>query len=123
IMTIGVIYSNFNGEAYRAKGKPNISFLYQVIHLLFLIPVLFYSKRFGFWPLVYSRVLIRIQGTVTGFIFMKKYMGFSIKEMLFNLVNPMICSGIMILFCILVKRIEVSIFHSFLNILLCGIVY
>src|SRR5699024_10187376 len=49
IMTIGVIYSNFNGEAYRAKGKPNISFLYQVIHLLFLIPVLFYSKRFGFW--------------------------------------------------------------------------
>lgn len=123
IMVVGILYSNFNGEAYRAKGIPRISFLYQIIHLFFLIPVLSYTKNLGFWPLVYSRTLIRLQGTITGFIFMKFYMHFSIKEMVGNLKNPFLSTMIMTLFAYIIKPFENSIIQSFINILLCAGVY
>ncbi|WP_065419853.1 lipopolysaccharide biosynthesis protein [Carnobacterium sp. 1290_CSPC] len=123
ILVIGIVYSNFNGEVYRAKGAPKISFIYQITHLLFLIPVLIYSRSLGFWPLVYSRILIRLQGAITGFIFMKLFMKFEIKDMLFNLNKPLLCTLLMYLLSLLLKPLETSIVHSFINILLLILAY
>lgn len=123
ILVIGIIYSNFNGEVYRAKGAPKISFIYQIIHLLFLIPILMYTRTLGFWPLVYSRVLIRLQGTITGFIFMKVFMKFKVKEMLLNLSKPFICTVLLYVFSLILKPLETSVFYSFLNIIILVLIY
>lgn len=120
---IGIVFSNFNGEVYRSKGKPKLSFIYQMIHLCFLIPSCIISKRYGFWALVYTRSLMRIQGTLVGFIFMKIFMGFSLKNMLGNIIKPTICTLLMGTVAFLLKQISRSIIWSFISIFICIIVY
>jgi len=120
---IGIVFSNFNGEVYRSKGRPKLSFVYQVIHLCFLIPSCIIAIGYGFWPLVYTRALMRIQGTITGFIFMKIYMGFSIREMLGNIIKPIICTLLMGIVAFFLKRVSASISWSFISILICILVY
>jgi O-antigen/teichoic acid export membrane protein len=120
---IGIIFSNFNGEIYRSKGRPKLSFVYQIIHLCFLIPSCLIAIGYGFWALVYTRALMRIQGTITGFIFMKVFMGFSIRDMIANVIKPTICTILMGIVAFSLKQISVSTSWSFLSILICILVY
>lgn len=120
---IGIVFSNFNGEVYRSKGKPKLSFVYQMIHLCFLVPSCLIAIRYGFWALVYTRSLMRIQGTITGFIFMKAFMGFSIKDMLHNTIKPAFCTILMGLVAFLLKQVSSSVSWSFISIIICIVVY
>ncbi len=120
---IGIVFSNFNGEVYRSKGKPKLSFFYQVIHLCFLVPGCLIAIGYGFWPLVYTRVLMRLQGTITGFIFMKVFMGFSVKDMVKNVSKPIFGSLLMGAFAILLKSISNSMVWNFFSIFICIVVY
>ena len=120
---IGIVFSNFNGEVYRSKGKPKLSFFYQVIHLCFLVPGCLIAIGYGFWPLVYTRALMRLQGTITGFIFMKVFMGFSVKDMVKNVSKPIFGSLLMGAFAILLKSISNSMVWNFFSIFICIVVY
>lgn len=120
---IGIVFSNFNGEVYRSKGRPKLSFIYQVIHLCFLIPSCMIAKEYGFWPFVYTRALMRLQGMITGFVFMKVFMGFSLKDMLGNVVKPTVCTSIMTLVAIFLKQVSDSFTWSFISIIICIVVY
>lgn len=123
VAAFGIIFSNFNGEVYRAKGKPKLSFIYQLIHLTFLIPTCLISIRYGFWPLVYARSLIRFQGTIVGFALMRVYMGFSVKEMLGNVLKPLSCTFLMGLAAVGLQQISSSVLWSFISIVICAAVY
>ncbi|HWQ43463.1 MAG TPA: lipopolysaccharide biosynthesis protein [Desulfosporosinus sp.] len=123
VAAFGILFSNFNGEAYRSKGKPRLSFIYQIIHLVFLIPTCLISMRYGFWPLVYARSLIRFQGTITGFIFMRVFMGFSIKAMLGNVVKPLVCTLLMGFVAVGLQQISSAVIWSFISIVICVAVY
>lgn len=120
---IGIVFSNFNGEVYRSKGKPKLSFIYQIIHLCFLVPSSLIAIRYGFWALVYTRSLMRIQGTITGFIFMKAFMGFSIKDMLHNIIKPAFSTILMGLVAFLLKQVSISVGWSLISIIICIVVY
>ena len=66
---------------------------------------------------------MRIQGTITGFIFMKVFMGFYVKDMIKNVFKPTICTFLMGGVAFSLKQISNSIGWSFLSIFLCIIVY
>lgn len=104
-----MVFSNFNSEAYRAKGKPKISFISQIIHLIFLIPVCLISLNQGFWKFVYARSFIRFQGVITGFIIMKIVMNFNIKDTITNIIKPLLCSIIMGVITVILKLYSTSI--------------
>lgn len=123
VAAFGIIFSNFNGEVYRAKGKPKLSFIYQLIHLTFLIPTCLISIRYGFWPLVYARSLIRFQGTIVGFALMRVYMGFSVQEMLGNVLKPLSCTFLMGLAAVGLQQISSSVLWSIMSIVICAAVY
>ena len=123
VAAFGIIFSNFNGEVYRSKGKPKLSFIYQMIHLMFLIPTCLISMGYGFWPLVYARALIRFQGTIAGFVFMRVFMGFSVKEMLGNVAKPLGCTLLMGLVAVGLQQISSSVIWGFISIVICAAVY
>jgi O-antigen/teichoic acid export membrane protein len=123
VMSSVIIFSNFNGEVYRSKGKPKLSFIYQIIHLMFLIPTCLISMRYGFWSLVYARSLIRLQETISGFVFMRVFMGFSVKQMLGNIAKPLVCTLLMGLVAFGLKQISSSVIWSFTSIVICVAVY
>lgn len=118
-----IVTSYFNSEVYRAKGKPKISFVSQMIHLVFLVPTCIISVKYGFWYLVYFRAFIRIQGVLTGFIFMKLIMNFSAIQTLKNLVRPLIFSVIMGVFAFLIKQISTSLIWNLMAVIASGIFY
>lgn len=120
---IGIVFSNFNGEVYRSKGRPRLSFIYQLIHLCFLVPVCIIAIGYGFWPLVYTRALMRLQGTVAGFIFMKVFMGFSVKEMVGNVIKPIVATLLMGLVAFYLKQVSSTLNWNLFSIFICVVVY
>lgn len=118
-----IVFSNFNSELYRAKGRPKISFISQVIHLGFLIPTCIISLKYGFWAFVYSRSLIRLQSVVTGFILMKYCMNFSPYQSIKNIIKPLISTLIMFAIGMIVKQYSSSILYQIICIIICIVVY
>lgn len=120
---IVIVFSNFNSEVYRSKGLPKLSFISQLLHLVFLVPTCIISLKYGFWKFVYARSFIRLQGVVVGFIIMKYIMKFSIHNIFISTVKPMVCTAIMGGAAIILKQISNSLFWDITSILICIIVY
>ncbi|MBD7909421.1 lipopolysaccharide biosynthesis protein [Sporosarcina gallistercoris] len=115
--------SHFNSEVYRSKGKPQISFISQLISLSIIIPACLISINYGFWALVYTRALIRLESIATGFIIMKTYMNFQVMQTINNISKPFIFTLVMCLIGILLKQLADSVYWIIISIFICATVY
>ncbi|EYE87685.1 polysaccharide biosynthesis protein [Fervidicella metallireducens AeB] len=120
---ITIVLSHFNSEVYRAKGKPKLSFLSQVLHLVVLVPVCIVSSKYGFWPLVYSRAWIRMEGILVGLIIMKVGIGFPVREIFKNVMPTAISAIAMGGLGYLLQQISKGILWSFVSIIICSLFY
>lgn len=120
---IMIIFGNFSSEVYRSKGKPKLSFLAQILHIIVLLPTCLFSSKFGFWPLVYARSWIRLQFVLVHFIIMKFSMGISIIQTIKNVFPTIFSSSLMGLFGFLLQQMFDGIVWDFLSIILCGLFY
>ncbi|WP_439033486.1 lipopolysaccharide biosynthesis protein [Bacillus paranthracis] len=91
---IQIVLGHYCSEIYRAKGRPKLSFLAQIFHLIVLIPVCIISGKYGFWAFVYARSLIRIEAIAVHFLVLKFFVGFPVMKMINN-VLPTLTSAIM----------------------------
>lgn len=121
--SIMIVFGHFCSEVYRAKGRPKLSFLAQVLHLVVLVPTCIISSKYGFWPLVYSRSWIRMQFVLAHFLLMEFVIGIPISKTIKN-VLPTAISAIAMGFCgYLLKQISDNIVWSLLSIILCVLLY
>lgn len=65
-----IVFSHMSSEVYRAKGRPKLSFIAQLLHLIVLVPTCLIASSYGFETLVYARTLIRLQLLVVHIIIM-----------------------------------------------------
>jgi PST family polysaccharide transporter len=120
---IMIVMGYFNSEVFRAKGRPKLSFLSQVLHLVVLVPVCIISSNYGFWPLVYSRAWIRIQGLLVGMAIMKWCIKFPIEKVFMNVMPTFISSLLMGILGYLLRQISTSVIWSIISIFICCIFY
>ncbi|MBO1003215.1 lipopolysaccharide biosynthesis protein [Pseudogracilibacillus auburnensis] len=120
---IMIVYGQFCSEVYRAKGKPKLSFLAQVLHLVVLVPTVIIAAKYGFWPLVLARAWIRTQFVAVHLIFMEFVMKISIFKTFINVLPTMISVLVMGLFGYLLTRVSDNVLWSIISILLCALVY
>ena len=121
--SIMIVLGNLCSEVYRAKGKPKLSFLAQILHLIVLVPACIISSKYGFWVLVYTRSWIRLQFVLVHFILMRFVIGISIIKTIKNVSKTAIstiCMGILGYF---LKQVNDSIIWSFVSIFICTIFY
>lgn len=123
--SIIIIFNHFCSEVYRAKGRPKLSFVAQTIHLLFLIPTIIVSSKYGFSVLVYARSLVRFQGTLTHFIFMKYIIKFPLHKSFRNILPSFIATIFMGIIGYLLLKIsdEMSFLLNIILILICIVSY
>ncbi len=121
--SIQIVFSYFSSEVFRAKGKPKLSFLAQVLHLVVLVPACIISSKHGFWPLVYTRSWIRMEGVFVKFLVMKFAFGFSISKTIGNVLPMAISSMAMGVLGYLLKEIKYGIMWSLISIVLCILFY
>lgn len=121
--SITIVLGNLCSEVYRAKGRPKLSFLAQLAHLIFLIPACIIASRNGFWTLVYTRSGIRMQGVLIHLIIIQLVMGISIKKIIKNISPPLISVILMSIFAKVLQSINNGLVWDILSIILCCILY
>ena len=122
--SIVCVFGTFSREVYRAKGKPKISLLAQVLHLVFVVPVCLYSVRQGFDTLIWLRSFAFLQIVVVHMFFMKFYFKISPIKM-FSSVKEIIFSSVAmgVLSFALKNYLPSGILWQFVMIFICGILY
>lgn len=121
--SITIVFSHFCSEVYRSKGRPRLSFFTQIVHLFFLIPTCIIAAKYGFWPLVYARALIRFQGVLVHLLVMKFIIKFPVHKMFVNLFPTIFSTFVMGTTGYLLKSISDGIVWDLLNIAICIIIY
>ncbi|MFK4786232.1 lipopolysaccharide biosynthesis protein [Fusobacterium sp. MFO224] len=121
--SLTIVLSFFNSEVYRAKGRPKISFLSQVLHLIFLVPICIVFSKYSFKILVYVRSWARIQGILVDIFFISFVFKFSLIRIFKNIL-PTLCSAILMgIFGYFIKNINNSYLWQFVSIIICSIFY
>lgn len=120
---IMIVFGNFCSEVYRAKGKPKLSFLAQLLHLVVLVPVCIVSSKYGFWTLVYSRAWIRMEFVLVHLIIMKFAIGFPMGKIFKNVISTAISAIIMGVLGYLLRQISKGLLWSFVSIVICSLFY
>lgn len=120
---ITIVFGNYSSEVYRAKGKPKLSFVAQMLHLIVLIPACLISSKYGFWALIYTRSMVRLEFVLVHFLIMKFIMGISILKTLKNVSLSAISAIIMgVIGCNLQKMSE-GLYWNIISIMICIILY
>lgn len=121
--SIMIVFGHYCSEVYRAKGRPKLSFLSQVLHLIVLVPACIISSKHGFWPLVYTRSWIRLQGVLVHIVIMKFAIGFPVRKVLKNVFPTALGSMGMGVFGYFLQQLNEGIIWSLVSIFLCTLFY
>jgi len=120
---ISIVFGHYSSEAYRAKGKPKLSFLAQMLHLVVLVPTCLIAMQYSFMILVYARALIKIQIVIVHLIIMRIEFKISPFAILKNTVKPMLFTITMTAIAILLKMVSSSLVWSIISIAICVVAY
>lgn len=120
---IMVVFARFCSNVYPAIGKPNISVISQILHLVVLIPAVIISGQYGFRPLYITRSLVRLEGILVNFIFVYITIKQSPWRMIVNVLPEMLSCLVMAGVALLLLHFNNSIIMSFVWIVVCSITY
>ncbi len=118
-----ILFGSYCSEVYRSKGKPQLSFLAQILHLIVLIPICYFTANESFESLVWARSLVRIQLVVVHFIIMHFVIKISPWIMIKNNIPSMICSILMWYIADLLITLSTNFIWQIISIFICIIMY
>lgn len=120
---VTIIFSRFCSPVYPAIGKPRISVIVQILHLVVLIPAVIISGQYGFKALYVTRSLVRIELIMLNLIAVYIVIKQSPWKMFKNILPETISSVIMALVAFLLLKLNDSMVCSFIWVMLCIGVY
>lgn len=121
--SITLVFSQYSGELYKAKGKPKISVLAQLLYLMFFIPTLIVSSKQGFSSLIYATSFIKIQQVIINNIILYFLFDITPLNVIKNVKIPIFSTFIMGGFAIILQHLYSGFLWSLLSIFFCIFVY
>lgn len=118
-----IVLSNYCSEVYRSKGKPKLSVLVQILHLVFLVPVIVLSAKQGFEQLIFWRSIARLQIIIINAIIITFIIRISFFSMIKNILPQIIASFIMMLLSFILRSISNNFIWNIISIGICASVY
>ncbi|MGG1217960.1 lipopolysaccharide biosynthesis protein [Priestia endophytica] len=123
VSSVTIIFGQYCSEVYRSKGKPKLSLLVQLLHLIALIPTLLITVKFGFDALVYGRSLIKIQHILVNWAVMYIVFKFSPFLMIKNVIPTMSSAVFMGFIAYILHQLGQGYIWDSMCILFCTIIY
>lgn len=120
---ITIIFSRFCSLIFPSIGKPRISVVVQLLHLVVLIPATVISARYGYEALYLTRSFVRLEGVVVSLIFAYALIKLSPKKMLLNIMPETIGCIVMGIAAYTMLQFDNSTLMSFIYIAICIIIY
>ena len=118
-----VIFSRFCSPVYPAIGKPRVSVIVQLLHLVVLIPAVIISGQYGFSALYITRSLVRLELVMVNLIFVYTLIKQSPWKMFNNILPEIISCGVMAVVAFILLKFNNSIIISFIWVGVCVAVY
>lgn len=120
---ISVIFSRFCSNVYPAIGKPRVSVIVQILHLVVLIPAVIISGQYGFRTLYITRSLVRLEGVVVNLIAIYILIKQSPWKMFTNIIPEIFSCLVMVVVALGLLKLNNSIVVSFVWIFICAVIY
>ena len=120
--SITIVLSHYCSEIYRAKGKPKLSVLAQVLHIICLVPTVLWAIRYGFDFLCEMRALVRLTLIIINLAILYSLTRISPTSMLSNISTSILGAVIMIVVYTLLPVSE-SIAIQLVWAVICAAVY
>lgn len=111
-----LIFSRFCSNIYPAIGKPHISVIVQILHLVVLIPAVYLSAKISFETLYLTRTLVRFELLLLNLIFAYRLIRLSAVKSISN-VFPFIFSAALL---VIIANVMLSFWSSDWSILVWG---
>lgn len=92
---IMIVFSHYCSEVFRAKGRPKVSLVCQVLYMCLMVPTLYVSASVGFQQLVVANAAVRLGGIVINQTAMHRVSGISPAKVLRGVRAPLIGSVVM----------------------------
>lgn len=123
ISGIVIVLGHYSSEVYRSKGKPKLSFIAQLLHIIVLVPTCIIAGKYGFNILVNARAFIRLELVLVHLIIMRFIFKMPIINTFKNILIPAISSILMGIVGITIKRVSSSFIWQIFSIIICIIFY
>lgn len=120
---ITVIFARFCSNVYPAIGRPNISVISQILHLVVLVPAVIISGQYGFRPLYITRSLVRLEGILVSFIFVYITIKQSPWKMIVNVLPEALACLAMSGVAFVLLKISSNLFVSCVWVAVCATTY
>lgn len=118
-----VLFTRFTSSAFVAIGKPKISVLDNILHLIVLLPAIYIAAHYDFKTLYITRSFIRLEGVLVAFMLTYYTLRLSPWKMIKNIL-PEVIAGMSILFIAkIISIFEPNIYCSVLSIVVSIFVY
>lgn len=118
---ITIVLSHYSSEVYRAKGRPKLSVLAQVLHIIVLWPTVLIAIRYGFEVLYVSRSLVRLELVAVNLCIMGFVLKMPVKRMITNILPCCVAASGM--FLVLLFPPAETFFVNCIYALLAALVY
>ena len=118
-----IVFSHYSSEVYRAKGRPKLSVLAQVLHIIVLWPAVLVAVKYGFEILYTVRALVRIELIIINLIIMYLIIRISPLMMFRNVVASCFSAIGMGVIAYILSSYSNSLKWRLLSISICVITY
>lgn len=115
-----IVLSHYSSEVYRAKGKPKLSVLSQVLHIVVLWPTVLIAVKYGFQTLYIARSLVRLEGIFVNLCIMGWIMKMPIGRMITNILPSCLAAVCMLLVLLLpaTESLWINIVYAMVAVLI-----
>lgn len=121
--SITIVLAHYCSEMFRAKGKPRLSVLAQVLHMAFLIPAVLWAVDKGFDTLCNTRALVRLTLVVINAALLYKIVRISIRQTISNIMPSLVSILPVIVICLTLQQICTSMIAQLIYIVVSVSVY
>ena len=118
---VTIVFSHYCSEMFRAKGRPKLSVLAQVLHLAVLVPSILWAIQQDFSVLCTVRALVRV--ILISPVILYFLMGISFFQMFKNVLPSVLASMVMAGFVFFIKANDGMLFMQVFYCLLSAVIY
>lgn len=118
---ITIVLSHYSSEVYRSLGRPKLSVLAQVLHIVILCPAMLIAVEYD-WEIIYTtRTLVRLELVLVNLMIMHYVVKLSPVAMFRNIMPSIFASGVMAGVALLMlstsSSLSCSVFALFVSII------
>lgn len=106
--SVSVVLSHYASEVYRSKGKPKLSTIAQLLHIVVMCPAVFFAVKYDFTTLYVTRSLVRLELILVNLVLLYYLVHFTLSDMLINLKAVLLASAGMLISSMALEAIGIS---------------